>query len=132
VPATSWRWTCCARCATGDAAGALAHELAPLCAAGSHLAARVDAALHDVDGGCDEAQARTLARRLALLLQAALLRQHATDAVFDAFTRSRIDAANDVFGLLPAGVDLAAIIARESRADGLSCMTGAQGVPRNR
>ena len=95
-----------------DAAGALAHELAPLCASGSHLAARVHAALHDVDGGCDEAQARTLARRLALLLQAALLRQHATDAVFDAFTRSRIDAANDVFGLLPAGVDLAAIIAR--------------------
>ena len=59
-----------------------------------------------------EAQARGLARELALVLQAALLRRHSTDAVFAAFCASRLDAAADVFGLLPAAADLDAIVAR--------------------
>jgi putative acyl-CoA dehydrogenase len=72
--------------------------------------------LHAIDGATDEAQARRLARDLALLLQAALLRQHATDAVFDAFCASRFEAAADVFGLLPAGTDVDAIITRANPA----------------
>ena len=73
------------------------------------LAASVGAGL---DGATDEAQARALARDVALLLQAALLRQHSTDAVFEAFCAARIERAADVFGLLPAGFDLDAIIER--------------------
>jgi putative acyl-CoA dehydrogenase len=65
-----------------------------------------------VDGITAEAQARRLARDLALLLQAALLRQHSTDAVFEAFCASRLEHAADVFGLLPAGIEPDPIIAR--------------------
>ncbi|MFY9513065.1 MAG: acyl-CoA dehydrogenase family protein [Rubrivivax sp.] len=93
-------------------AEALVHEMAP--ARGRHAAldralARV---LDAVDGSVDEAQARGLARELALLLQAGQLARHAPGFVFDAFCRSRFEAAADVFGLLPAGTDLDALIAR--------------------
>jgi putative acyl-CoA dehydrogenase len=93
-------------------AEALAHEVAP--ARGRHAAldraiARV---LDAVDGQVPEAQARSLARELALVLQAALLQQHAPEAVFQAFCASRLDAAADVFGLLPASADLDTLITR--------------------
>jgi putative acyl-CoA dehydrogenase len=65
-----------------------------------------------VDGGSNEAQARGLARDVALLLQAALLQRQAPAAVFAAFCDSRIAQASDVFGLLGAGHDLDALIAR--------------------
>ncbi len=68
--------------------------------------------LHRVDRGTDEAQARGLARDVALLLQAALLQRQAPAPVFDAFCATRLAAASDVFGLLPAGHDLNALIAR--------------------
>jgi putative acyl-CoA dehydrogenase len=95
-----------------DVAAALAHELAP--AKGAHPAfdrtvARVMHALQDPG---DEAQARRLVRDTALVVQAALLRQHATDAVFAAFCAARLAGPADVFGALPAGLDLQAIIAR--------------------
>ena len=90
---------------------ALEHELAPARHANTAFDHRREAALRAIDGVTDEAQARRLARDLALLLQASLLRRHSTDAVFDAFCVSRFDAA-DVFGLLPAGVDLDAILDR--------------------
>jgi putative acyl-CoA dehydrogenase len=95
-----------------DVAAALAHELAPL--AGAHPAAeRLLAGLAPrVDGGTDEAQARVLARDIALLVQAALLRRHSSAAVADAFCASRFGAERDVFGLLPAGCDFDAIIER--------------------
>jgi putative acyl-CoA dehydrogenase len=83
-----------------DVAAAMQAELAP--ARGEHaafdrLAATLPARL---DGGTDEAAARTLARDVALLVQAALLRRHATDAVFTAFCSSRLAQGADVFGLL--------------------------------
>jgi putative acyl-CoA dehydrogenase len=94
-----------------DVAEALAHEIAP--ARGAHpgfdrAAQRVLAA---IDAGVEEAQARRLARDIALLLQAALLQQSGA-AVFSAFCASRLDGAADVFGLLPAGTDLDAIMQR--------------------
>ncbi|MFO1272634.1 MAG: isovaleryl-CoA dehydrogenase [Rubrivivax sp.] len=95
-----------------DAAAAIEHELAPVRGADPALdraAARVTAAL---DGGTAEADARGLARELALVLQAALLRRHSTEAVFQAFCRGRLDHAADVFGLLPSTLDLDAIVER--------------------
>ncbi|MBX3636286.1 MAG: acyl-CoA dehydrogenase family protein [Rubrivivax sp.] len=72
-------------------------------------AARVLAA---IDAGTAEADARTLAREVALVLQAALLQRQAPAAVFSAFVRSRLDGAADAFGLLPSGTDFDAIVAR--------------------
>jgi putative acyl-CoA dehydrogenase len=97
---------------SGPVADALQHELAPV--RGAHPALdRLAAQTADgLDGATDEAQARRLARDVALLLQAALLRRHATDAVFEAFCASRIGSGSDVFGLLPAGLDLDAILER--------------------
>ncbi len=97
---------------SGPVADALALELAP--AKGAHPALDVGLArvLHRLDAGVDEAQARSVARDIALLLQAALLRQHSTEAVFNAFCQGRLAAPADVFGALPAACDLAAIVAR--------------------
>ena len=96
----------------GPVADALAREATP--AKGEHVAfdAMLARVLHGLDGATDEAQGRRLARDTALLLQAALLRQHATDEVFNAFCASRLAEASDVFGALPAGCDLRAIVAR--------------------
>jgi len=97
---------------SGPVAEALERELRPV--RGEHRA--LDAAVTQLqihlDAGVGEAQARGLARELALVLQAALLRQHATDTVFNAFCNSRFEQAADVFGLLPAGSDLEAILHR--------------------
>lgn len=95
-----------------DVAAALEHEFAP--ARGAHPAFdRLAATLPGrVDGGTDEAAARALARDVALLVQAALLRRHSTDAVFDAFCAARLAQAADVFGALPAGTPFDAIIRR--------------------
>jgi putative acyl-CoA dehydrogenase len=97
---------------SADVATALAHELAP--ARGGHAAfdRLADTLPLRIDGGTDEAQARSLARDIALLVQAALLRQHSTDAVFGAFCSSRLAGAADVFGLLPAGTPFDALLER--------------------
>jgi putative acyl-CoA dehydrogenase len=63
-------------------------------------------------GHNDEFLARTFARDLVLALQAALLVKHASAAVADAFCASRLDGESNVFGLLPSGLDLRAIIGR--------------------
>ncbi|RIQ18279.1 acyl-CoA dehydrogenase family protein [Jiangella rhizosphaerae] len=57
-------------------------------------------------------QARVLAGRMAVLLQASLLVRFAPPAVADAFCASRCDARHDVYGALPAGLDTAAIVHR--------------------
>jgi putative acyl-CoA dehydrogenase len=49
---------------------------------------------------------------VALLVQAALLRRHASDAVFDTFCASRLAQAADVFGALPASTPFDAITDR--------------------
>jgi putative acyl-CoA dehydrogenase len=95
-----------------DVAEALAQELAP--ARGAHAAFdRLEAALPQrLDGGADEADARLLARDVALLVQAALLRRQSSAAVFDAFCASRLQRSADVFGLLGAGTPFDAIVER--------------------
>jgi putative acyl-CoA dehydrogenase len=60
-----------------------------------------------------EARARRLAELIALTVQATLLVRHAHPAVADAFCASRLDGDwGHAYGTLPAGLDLAAIIAR--------------------
>ncbi len=100
-----------------DVLPALERELAP--ARGAHPAFERAAALvlDTVDQGVHEAQARILARDLALVLQGALLHGQAPTMVFEAFCASRLVATPDVFGLLPAGIDLEALIERALPVD---------------
>jgi putative acyl-CoA dehydrogenase len=97
---------------TGPVADALAHEMAPAKGAHPALDRALARVLDGLDGVTSEAQARRLARDTALVLQAALLRQHSTHEVFQAFCAGRLAEGCDVFGALPAGCDLPAIIAR--------------------
>lgn len=58
-------------------------------------------------------RARELTERLALVLQAALLVQHAPGEVADAFVRTRLEGgAGMLYGALPPRTDTAAILAR--------------------
>jgi len=60
-----------------------------------------------------EHRARQLVEQLALALQASILVRHAPTAVADAFCASRLsDNPDRQFGVLPSGLDLAAICAR--------------------
>jgi putative acyl-CoA dehydrogenase len=95
-----------------DVATALEREIAPARGAHGAFDRLAGSVLQRVDGGSNEAQARGLARDVALLLQAALLQRQAPAAVFAAFCDSRIAQASDVFGLLGAGHDLDALLAR--------------------
>ncbi len=100
-----------------DALQALDTELAPARGANAALD-RFERALFArfadaADGGGDESGARRLAQDVALAAQAALLRQHAPDFVFDAFCASRFGGAGpQVFGTLPAGTAFDSIIRR--------------------
>jgi putative acyl-CoA dehydrogenase len=65
------------------------------------------------DRGDDESGARRLAQDVALAVQGSLLRRHAPQFMFDAFCRSRLAGGGaQVFGTLPAGLPLEAIIGR--------------------
>lgn len=58
-------------------------------------------------------RARELTERLALVLQSSLLARHAPTAVADAFARTRLEGGGgSMYGALPAGIDLDAILAR--------------------
>jgi len=97
---------------SADAGPALARELAAargVHAAYDRLAAGLPAR---IDGVGDEVTARTLARDIALLLQAALLARSAPPAVAEAWCRARLAAASDVYGTLPADLPLDALIER--------------------
>ncbi|WP_114953284.1 isovaleryl-CoA dehydrogenase [Sphingosinicella terrae] len=66
-------------------------------------------------GAPPEAQARMLAERMALVLQASLLARHAPVAVADAFISSRLDdTGGRAFGTLPLTADVTAILARQT------------------
>jgi putative acyl-CoA dehydrogenase len=95
-----------------DVAPAIEQECAA--ARGAHPAfdRALAAVLHQVDGGVAEAQARSLARDVALLLQAAVLERQSPQFVFDAFCSSRLQGAADVFGLLDASAPLDPLIQR--------------------
>ena len=95
-----------------DVLPALERELAPTRSTHPAFDRAAAVVLDTVDHGVHEAQARILARDLALVLQAALLHRQAPAVVFDAFCASRLAATPDVFGLLPAGTDLEALVER--------------------
>lgn len=96
-----------------DAAAALAHELAPakgMHPALDHLAASLPTR---VELMATEMEARRLAQDVALAVQAALLAQTSTGAVFAAFCESRLAGHwGHSFGSLGSGTDFAAIIDR--------------------
>ncbi|HZW40734.1 MAG TPA: acyl-CoA dehydrogenase family protein, partial [Agromyces sp.] len=69
--------------------------------------------LATMDAPTAAARARELTERLALLLQGALMLEHAPGAVADAFVRTRLGAEGGrLYGVLPRGADTAAILAR--------------------
>ncbi|MDB5731942.1 MAG: alkylation response protein, partial [Variovorax sp.] len=86
----------------GDTGAALEHELRPAHgrnAAFDRMAARLPMQL---EAPANEMDGRSLARDVALAVQAALLAQGAPAAVFDAFCASRLVADGPhVFGMLP-------------------------------
>jgi putative acyl-CoA dehydrogenase len=98
----------------GPVAEALAAELAP--ARGAHPAFdRLAETLPlRLDGVTDEVEGRVLARDVALAVQAALLRQHAPDFVFETFCVSRLASGDSLgaFGSLHRGSPFDALIAR--------------------
>ena len=76
---------------------------------------RLDAAIERLERELaepDEQGARRLLELLAVTLQASLLLRHAPPEVADAFCASRLDRPGGVYGTLPAGIDLAAIVER--------------------
>jgi len=100
---------------TGPVADALLHELAPARGAHPGLDRLADGLAARVDGTTDEAAARRLARDVAIVVQAALLKQHAPAEVFDTFCASRLGdqlGGGGAFGLLTSGAPLDALIAR--------------------
>jgi putative acyl-CoA dehydrogenase len=97
----------------GPIADALAAELAPARGAHEVFDRFADSLPERIDEATAETDARRLAQDVALAVQAALLRQHAPDAVFDAFCRSRLSGAwGAAFGTLPSNTDFASIISR--------------------
>jgi putative acyl-CoA dehydrogenase len=100
---------------TGPVADALMHELQPARGANSALDRLAAGLAARIDGATDEAAARRLARDVALLVQAALLNQHAPTEVFDTFCASRLGdqlGGGGAFGLLDARAPLDALVAR--------------------
>ncbi|WP_413185435.1 acyl-CoA dehydrogenase family protein [Paraburkholderia sacchari] len=98
-----------------DALEALMGDLASVCSGDARLRPSFEAiprALRQ-DGDTLEFLARREAQRLILLVQARLLREFAPAAVADAFIASRFDDQwGRVFGTLPAGVKVDAILER--------------------
>ncbi|MCP2327771.1 putative acyl-CoA dehydrogenase [Hamadaea flava] len=91
---------------------ALAAEIAPALGASSYLDVAW-ASVAKLLTSPDEASARQLAERAALVLQGALLVRYAPAAVADAFCAARLGGEGGLaFGTLPAGVDIDGILAR--------------------
>jgi putative acyl-CoA dehydrogenase len=82
---------------------------------------RLDAALDEVEAALvkpEEAAARRLVERLAVVLQGSLLVRHSPRAVADAFCATRVAGDRGyAFGTLPAAADASAIISRAWPAD---------------
>jgi putative acyl-CoA dehydrogenase len=101
-------------------AQALLDWLASVCSGDSTLS-RAMAALEALiaEAARDPSLGRSMAQELVLLVQAVLLRQHAPQAVADAFIVSRLGCARSgrIFGTLPQGVDARAITERAWSGD---------------
>jgi putative acyl-CoA dehydrogenase len=97
-----------------DAVEAVFAAIALGVAGDAHLSAALDALRRDLSQAAgQEADARSLAERLALLAAGALLRMHAPDYVADAFIASRFGGGwRQTYGAGLRGADSAAILAR--------------------
>jgi putative acyl-CoA dehydrogenase len=97
----------------GVVADALAAELAPARGSNTAFDRFADALPQRIEDASAETDARRLAQDVALAVQAALLRQHAPDFVFEAFCRSRLGGDwGQAFGTLGSSTDFDSIIAR--------------------
>ncbi|MFM9426681.1 putative acyl-CoA dehydrogenase [Variovorax sp. GrIS 2.14] len=97
----------------GDAAAALAQELAPARGAHASLDRLIDALPSRIEVLASENEARRLAQDVALAVQGALLAQTAPPAVVGAFCASRLGGDwGQAFGTLGAGVDFDSILQR--------------------
>lgn len=96
----------------GPVADALMHESAAARAAHPAVARQAERVVQALDGGADESTARRLACDTAVLLQAAALHAHSPQAVFDSFCAARLEDGTEVFGALPAGLPLQALVRR--------------------
>src|SRR5579883_429289 len=100
---------------TPRATDVLAQELAEGAAADARMKAFVADLMRRLASPArhDEAQARRLTCDLALALQASLLLRHAPSGVAEAFCAARlVGEGGGVFGALPPGIDLRAIVER--------------------
>ena len=98
-----------------EAVSALVDDLRSLCGDEAVLRTQLEAfvAALALDDASYEHQSRREAQRLILLIQACLLRQHAPQAISEAFIASRFDAEwGRTFGLLPRHAPVAPIIER--------------------
>lgn len=98
-------------------AEAVMDELDGARGANRRLDAEADALRADLAGGAagiGEARAREVTGRVARAIQAAQMVRHAPDFVADAFCATRLDgsAGGGVFGALPTGLDVEAIVSR--------------------
>lgn len=93
-----------------DSAGAFAAELTDARGVDGRYDSYVESLLADLRSP-SEAGARVLVERMALAFQAALLLEAGDDAVADAFITARIESPSHVYGALPSGVDVDAVIA---------------------
>jgi putative acyl-CoA dehydrogenase len=92
---------------------AYAAEIAPALGVSPLLDAAWTEVAKMLAGSPDEADARVLAERMALALQAALLVRFSPGAVADAFGAARLGpAAGRAYGALPGGLSLGPILAR--------------------
>ena len=91
-------------------------EIAPARGAEALFDAAADRALDGLAAApVSEAGARCVAERLALLLQGALLLRHGTLAVASGFVRARLGPDRAAcYGALPAGIDVSAILRRQT------------------
>jgi putative acyl-CoA dehydrogenase len=92
---------------------ALADELEPARGSDPRFDRFAEATLAELSGPAEEGSARRLAERIALAIQGALLVRFAPRPVAEGFCASRLGCdAGRVFGALPSGLDLRAIVER--------------------
>jgi putative acyl-CoA dehydrogenase len=97
----------------GDVADALMAELAPARGTLDAFDRFADTLPNRIDEAAEEADGRRLAQDVALGLQAALLKQHAPEPVFEAFCASRLQGDwGHSFGSLSSRTDFDALITR--------------------
>ena len=104
---------------TPEALQAFFAEVDLAAGADSRLDSHLDALRRQfADTGAVELRARRIVEDMALALQGSLLVRHAPPAVADAFCAARLGGdAGLNYGTLPAGADVAAIVARHTPAD---------------